>query len=266
MGVANDGSGSNAAGVLSVTLGYRGAAFRGFARQPGQFTVQGDLEAALRLLFKREVETVCAGRTDAGVHARAQVVSFEVSGEELAGRTERSLLRSLDALTHDDIAVRAVERRPLGFSARFDAIAREYRYFFVPGAEAPLFLRDFCWHVPKGLDVDAMREGARHLIGEHDFKSFCLAVSAEGKPTYRNIMELELFPETVLGEDALVMRIVGNAFLHSMVRTIAGTLALVGRGLREPDWVAEVLEARDRRAAGENAPAQGLVFWRVVYP
>ncbi len=252
--------------TLAVTLGYRGEPFSGFARQPGQLTVQGELEGALALLFKREVETTCAGRTDAGVHARGQVVSFDVAREELGERSLGALQRSLDALTHDDIAVRAIEEKPFGFSARFDALAREYRYYFVPGAAKPLFLRDMCWHVPKGLDADAMRKGACYLIGEHDFKSFCLAASAVDKPTCRNVMELELFSETVLGEDALVMRIVGNAFLHSMVRTIAGTLALVGRGLREPSWVDEVLAAKDRRAAGENAPAGGLVFWRVMYP
>lgn len=252
--------------VVAMTVGYRGAVFSGFARQPGQLTVQGELEHALRTLFGREVETVCAGRTDAGVHARGQVVSFEASRSELDRRGTRSLQRSLNALTHDDIVVRDIEEKPLGFSARFDAMAREYRYYFALGPDKPLFLRDLSWHVPHGLDADAMREGARHLIGEHDFKSFCLAASAVDKPTCRNVMELELFPEVVMGEEALVMRIVGNAFLHSMVRTIAGTLAMVGRGLREPDWVADVLAARDRRAAGENAPAQGLVFWRVTYP
>lgn len=252
--------------VIALTVAYRGAPFSGFAHQPGQLTVQGELERALGVIFRREVATTCAGRTDAGVHARGQVVSFPVSSEELRDREPRSLMRSLNALTHDDIAVRAADEKPPGFSARFDALSREYRYYFAPGEAKPLFMRDLCWHVPQGLDADAMEAGARYLLGEHDFKSFCLAVSAEGKPTRRNVMAIDFFPETVMGEEALVMRIVGNAFLHSMVRTIAGTLALVGRGLREPAWVAEVLAARDRRAAGENAPAQGLVFWQVSYP
>ncbi len=251
--------------TLAITVAYNGAPFCGFARQPGQLTVQGELEQALRLLFRRDVDTTCAGRTDAGVHARGQVVSFDIARDELQRRDSRSLLRSLNALTHDAIVVRSIEEKPLGFSARFDAIAREYRYYFVSSGTKPVFLRDFCWHIPHELDTRAMSEAARSLIGEHDFKSFCMAASAVDKPTCRNVMEIELFPETVMGEEALVMRIVGNAFLHSMVRTIAGTLAMVGRGLREPSWVAEVLAARDRRAAGENAPAQGLVFWQVRY-
>lgn len=251
--------------TLALTLGYRGAPFCGFARQPGQLTVQGDLEHALGLLMRRPVETTCAGRTDAGVHARAQVVSFDVAREELGGRTFRSLLRSLNALTDDAIAVRAVEERPLGFSARFDATDREYRYFVAVGATPPLFMADFSWHVPGGLDVAAMEEGARHLIGEHDFKSFCLAASAVGKPTCREVREVSFAFEEVMGEPMLVITVRGNAFLHSMVRTMVGTLALVGRGKRPPEWVAEVLAARNRSAAGENAPAQGLVLWGVSY-
>ncbi len=248
-----------------MTLGYDGAPFCGFARQPGQLTVQGELERALELLFRRPVETVCAGRTDAGVHARAQVVSFELAAEELRDRTPASLVRSMNALTHDGIVVREWQERPEGFSARFDAQWREYRYFICGGDTPPLFRAPTSWYVKAPLDVEAMREGAAHLIGEHDFKSFCLAVSAEGKPTCRNVHSIDFFHDESLGEDALVIQVVGNAFLHSMVRTIVGTLVMVGKGQRTPEWVREVLAARDRAAAGENAPAQGLVFWNVHY-
>lgn len=251
--------------TLSLTVAYNGAPFCGFARQPGQLTVQGELEHALGLLFRREVATVCAGRTDAGVHARGQVVSFDVAEGELRDRTPRSLLRSLDALTHDAVVVRAVEERSRGFSARFDAVSREYRYFICVDDTPPVFMRDFSWHIPKPLDVAAMEQAAAHLIGEHDFKSFCLAASAKDKPTCRNVSEVSFARERVMGENVLVVKVVGNAFLHSMVRTMVGTLAMVGRGQRESDWVLDVLAARDRSAAGENAPAQGLVFWQVNY-
>ena len=251
--------------TFALQVAYHGAPFCGFARQPGQLTVQGELEQALELLFRRPVQTVCAGRTDAGVHARGQWVSFDVGPEELRGRTERSLLRSLNALTHESVMVRAVEQRPAGFSARFDAKSREYHYHLCLQATPPLFMRDFSWHLPYDLDVGAMRKGAAHLIGEHDFKSFCMAVSAVGKPTCRNVQEISIYEEEVLGEPVLTIKVVGNAFLHSMVRTIVGTLVAVGRGQKDPDWVAQVLAARDRQAAGENAPAQGLVFWQVNY-
>ncbi|MDO4502315.1 MAG: tRNA pseudouridine(38-40) synthase TruA [Coriobacteriia bacterium] len=251
--------------TFALQVAYHGAPFCGFARQPGQLTVQGELEKALELLFRREVRTVCAGRTDAGVHARGQWVTFDVEPDELRGRTERNLLKSLNALTHEGVMVRAVEQRSAGFSARFDAQSREYHYHLCTEPTPPLFMGDFCWHLPYELDVDAMRAGATHLIGEHDFKSFCMAVSAVGKPTCRNVQEISIYEEEVLGEKLLTIKVVGNAFLHSMVRTIVGTLVAVGRGQRTPDWVADVLAAKDRSAAGENAPAQGLVFWKVNY-
>lgn len=211
------------------------------------------------------MEVVCSGRTDAGVHALGQVVSFDVTNDELEGRNLYSLRRSLNALTHEDITVREVEERQPGFSARFDAQWREYHYHVCLAEVPPLFMRDFSWYVHGQLDIDAMREAAAYLVGEHDFKSFCMAASAVGKPTCRNVHEISLSREMIMGEGILTIKVVGNAFLHSMVRTIVGTLVMVGRGQRKPEWVREVLEARNRTAAGENAPAAGLVFWRVQY-
>ena len=251
--------------TFSATVAYDGAPFSGFAKQPGQLTVQGELEQALSLLFRRPVDVVCAGRTDAGVHARGQVVSFDIDGCELRDRTPYNLRRSLNALTCEGIVVRAVEERPRGFSARFDAQWREYKYFLATGDTPPVFTDRIAWYVGPNLDIAAMERGASHLIGEHDFKSFCMAASAEGKPTHRNVREISFLPETVMGENLMSIKVVGNAFLHSMVRTIVGTLVMVGKGQRDADWVGEVLEACDRRVAGENAPAQGLVFWRVIY-
>ena len=251
--------------TLSLTVSYNGAPFSGFARQPGQLTVQGELEQALSLVFRRPMEVVCSGRTDAGVHALGQVVSFDVANDELEGRNLYSLRRSLNALTHEDITVREVEERQPGFSARFDAQWREYHYHVCLDEVPPLFMRDFSWYVHGQLDIDAMREAAAHLVGEHDFKSFCMAASAVGKPTCRNVHEISLSREMIMGEGILTIKVVGNAFLHSMVRTIVGTLVMVGRGQRKPEWAREVLEARNRTAAGENAPAAGLVFWRVQY-
>lgn len=251
--------------TLSLTVSYNGGLFCGFARQPGKLTVQGELEQALSLVMRRPVEVVCSGRTDAGVHALGQVVSFNVSADELESRSLYSLRRSLNALTHEDITVRKVEERDPGFSARFDAQWREYHYHICLDDTPPLFMRDFSWFVHADLDIPAMQQAARYLEGEHDFKSFCMAASAVGKPTCRNVHEISLSRETIMGEEVLTIKVVGNAFLHSMVRTIVGTLVMVGRGLRKPEWVREVLEARDRTAAGENAPAAGLVFWKVQY-
>lgn len=245
-----------------LTLGYNGAPFAGFARQPGQLTVQGNLEEALSTSLREPVLTVCAGRTDAGVHAREQVVSFECARDDYASG---ATLRSLNALTHDAISVKAIEAVGQEFSARFSAKSREYHYFISNAQEPPIFANSFCWWVPKPLDVEAMRKGAAHLIGEHDFKSFCLAQSAVDKTTMRCVTEISIEPAEFFGEQLLCIKVVGNAFLHSMVRTIVGTLVNVGHGKHDPSWVKDVLNACDRRAAGENAPASGLVFWHVEY-
>ena len=254
--------------TLSLDVQYNGAPFAGFARQAtGQVkTVQDELEQALSLLYRREVPTVCAGRTDAGVHARGQVISFDLAEEEFASRPLRSLERSMNALVDDAISVAHAQERDLGFSARFDAQWREYHYHICTDSARPALIMPLVWHLGgTELDLAAMNKGAAHLIGEHDFKSFCMAASAVGKPTHRNVMELEVYPEVIMGAPVITVRVVGNAFLHSMVRTIVGTLVEVGRGKREPAWVADVLAACDRKAAGQNAPASGLVFWHVEY-
>ena len=256
--------------TLVLRVGYDGAGFSGFAAQEGQphvRTVAGELTQALLVLLRRPVELTCAGRTDAGVHARAQYVSLPMTPQESAELSGRRLLRSLSAVLPEDVSVDAALRADAGFSARFDARAREYRYRLICSPTRPLFCRHWAWWLrDEGtLDVEAMRAGAAELVGEHDFKSFCKSASAEGKPTRRFVESIDFFEEEQLGERQLVMRIVGNAFLHNMVRTIMGTLVEVGRGRHDAVWVREVLAACDRRAAGPCAPACGLTFWGVRY-
>lgn len=259
--------------TLVARVGYKGAAYAGFAEQEKQAhvkTVAGELRQAFRTILRRDVELTCAGRTDAGVHARSQYVSLPFSTQEFEGRAASRLVRSLSAVLPEDIRVHELYRAPQGFSARFDARARRYRYHIMAGPVAPLFSADWCWWIRSAkadvLDVDAMNEAAHILIGEHDFKSFCKAQSAVDKPTCRFVMSAGFEHESVLGEDTLVFDIVGNAFLHSMVRTIVGTLVEVGLNRHEPAWVGEVLAACDRNAAGPCAPACGLTFWDVQYP
>lgn len=249
--------------AIALTVAYDGARFAGFARQPGLDTVQGRLEAALAVVLRREIVTTGAGRTDAGVHALGQVVSFDATEDE---PESHRLRRSLDALCGDGLVVREVRAARGGFSARFDAVAREYRYRIVTGAVPPLFLERFATHVSAELDVDAMRTAASYLLGEHDFRSFCVAESAEGKRTVRRVDVLELFAEEHLGEQCLTVRIVGNAFLHSMVRVIVGSLIEVGCGRRDAAWMADALAAGERSAAGPTAPPRGLTLHAVTYP
>lgn len=257
----------NEACSLVLTLAYDGARFNGFAKQKDETLrcVQSEIEKALATYFRLPVQTVCAGRTDAGVHALGQVVSCVLPKSSIEGVDRSKLLISLNALTPEDISVKDARTEDEGFSARFDAKSREYRYRIVTGAVSPQFLRRFAWWHRSRLDLDAMRAGAAHLVGEHDFKSFCKAQSAVDKVTMRFVESIDIFTEEQMGEECVVIKVVGNAFLHSMVRTIVGTLVQVGRGNHEPEWVAEVLEAKDRTAAAETAPAHGLTFWHVTY-
>ena len=250
--------------VMALTVSYNGEPFSGFARQPAQRTVQGELESALATVMRRPVETTGAGRTDAGVHALGQVVSFDLyEGED---PQPHELLRSLGALCGPHISVAEVRPAAPGFSARFSAEAREYRYRIVPGPVAPVFLAPYAWWVKRTLDLSAMRKAAQLLVGEHDYRSFCVTDSAEGKPTTRRLELVEVTSETDCGEHVDVVRVVGNSFLHSMVRVIVGSLAEVGTGRKPPEWVGEVLAGCDRALAGPTAPAHGLTLWHVSYP
>ncbi len=249
--------------AIALTVAYDGSPFSGFARQPGLQTVQGRIESALQTVLGREVTTTGAGRTDAGVHALGQVVSFDALGDE---PHPHQLRRSVEALSGGGISIREVRRARTGFSARFDAVEREYRYRIFNASADPVFLERFSWHVAARLDLEQMRECAAPLIGEHDFRSFCVTDSGAGKSTVRRIDILEIVEEEHLGEACLTVRVVGNAFLHSMVRTIVGTLVEAGSGRRDSDWIREVLIAQSRAAAGPTAPAKGLVFHRVAYP
>lgn len=251
--------------TVALKVAYDGAPFSGFARQPGQSTVQGALESALATLFSREVATTCAGRTDAGVHAVGQVVSFPAPLGELASRPLSTLVRSINALTPDEIVVRSADLHPSEFSARFDARSRTYRYLIATATTPPVFLSRFAWHQPGSLDMAAMRKAVDPLIGEHDFTSFCRAASAKGAPCCRDLQMISFSNAEMLGEELLTITVTASSFLHGMVRALVGTLVQVGRGKRPPEWTAEVLAARDRRAAGENAPAHGLFLWEVRY-
>lgn len=258
----------NRAATLVIKLGYRGEAFSGFAEQKeaSTRTVAGELRRALETRLHRPVELSCAGRTDAGVHALAQYVSLPVSAKELA-IPEGSLLRSLAALTPDDISIAAVMRANTDFSARFDALSRSYRYRIADTPARPVHTWDYSWHLGRNLDEQAMDEAARVLIGEHNFASFAKTASLEeGKSSSREVKHISVMRIVEAGEELVSVDVCANAFLHNMVRNIVGSLVEVGRGHREPAWIAEVLEARDRRVAGPCAPARGLTLEAVDYP
>jgi tRNA pseudouridine38-40 synthase len=248
---------------LRIDLAYDGAPFAGFARQPDQRTVQGELEQACERLLGQQVRTVCAGRTDRGVHALAQVVHLDVDSS--VPRAERALTEpgifadALDGVVGRAITIWRVRRVGPDFHARFSAIGRAYRYRLADEPRISPLVRHDRWHVGERLDVPAMRAAARELLGEHDFASFCRR--APGRTTMRRLDAVTVARRG--GEIAVGLR--GPAFCHQQVRSIVGCLVEVGRGRRQPDWLAEVLAARDRAAAARVAPPHGLVLERVSY-
>ena len=231
--------------TLVFRVAYDGSSYSGFAEQPGQTTVAGELRRAIETLLRRPIDLTCAGRTDAGVHAVAQYISVPVTDAELA-LTRRRWLRAMDALLPKDIAINEVYKARKGFSARFDARSRTYTYRIADRDARPVLSR--------GAACPA-------LLGEQDFKSFCKVASAVGKPTHRCVMRAEFGHEVAFGEDILTFTIEGNAFLHSMVRTIVGTLVEIGMHRRDSEWMREVIDACDRTAAGPTAPALRLWVW-----
>lgn len=241
--------------VYRIDLGYDGTAFRGFARQVGQRTVQGALEQALQRVLGIAVATTGAGRTDAGVHARHQVVSFE-SDDEL---DQTRLARSLNGMLGPEVVVDSVERADDAFNARFSARWRQYRYLVLNAALANPLTRHTCWHVVEPLDLVAMNEAARSLVGEHDFASFCRG--RPGAPTTRNVLSAAWSLESPM----TVFTISANAFCHQMVRSIVGLMVDVGKGRRRAGEIESVIAARDRSRAPNMAPPQGLILWEVGY-
>jgi tRNA pseudouridine38-40 synthase len=242
---------------LAVGVEYDGTRYAGWQQQPGLTTIQDCLQRALSAVADQPVAVVGAGRTDAGVHAVAQVAHFDTT----AGRPLRGWVLGANSHLPPDIAVNwAVEVAP-SFHARHSALSRCYRYCILQRATRPAILRDrVCW-LREPLDVPAMHEAAQALIGEHDFSSF-RAVECQSATPMRRIVSVAVRADGPL----VILEVTANAFLHHMVRNIAGTLIEVGTGERPPQSVADTLAARDRTRAGVTAPAGGLYLWHVAYP
>ncbi|MFS8629869.1 MAG: tRNA pseudouridine(38-40) synthase TruA [Bacillales bacterium] len=239
------------------TIAYDGANFYGYQVQPGKRTVQKEIEKVLEHMHKgKKVKIYASGRTDAGVHAKGQVIHFD---SDLSLPAERWPL-ALNAQLPEDISVLAVEAVPPDFHARFDAIGKEYRYFVYRGKFRDPFRRHYAYHFPYPLDVDAIREGASFLKGKHDFTSFCSA-KTEVEDRVRELTEIEITEDG----DLLMFRFAGTGFLYNMVRIMVGTLLDVGAGKLKPEAIREILARKDRTCAGKTAPPQGLYLWQVFY-
>ena len=238
-----------------VDLSYDGTGFHGYAKNLDVRTVQGEVEPALEKVFGHPVDTVCAGRTDAGVHARHQVISFS---SEVSMDTNR-IHRSLTAMLGPEIVALDVVVVADDFSARFSATMRAYRYRVLTGPKPDPLRRFTTWHQPYDFDLDAMNRAAGHLVGEHDFASFCR--QAPNRTSVRTVLSASW----VRSEDLCEFEISARAFCQQMVRSITGLCVEVGRGRFDPDSVPAVIEARDRHVAPQIAPPLGLVLWEVAF-
>ena len=242
---------------IALGIEYDGTHFAGWARQPGARTVAEVLDAALGRIAAHPVATVCAGRTDAQVHAIGQVVHFDTG----APRPERAWSRGVNTHLPADVAVRWA-CRPAGedFHARFSALCRSYRYvIYNRDARSPL-LRARTARFYRRLDVSAMRRAARDLVGEHDFSAY-RAAGCQARNPVRTVHRLEVERQG----DFVIIEVCANAFLKRMVRNIAGVLQAVGCGERPVDWAGRVLASRSRVRGGVTAPPQGLYLMRVDY-
>jgi tRNA pseudouridine38-40 synthase len=242
---------------IAVGIEYDGARYAGWQRQREVRSVQAEVEAALGAVADHAVAATCGGRTDAGVHALGQVAHFDTT----AARPLRGWTLGTNTHLPPDIAVLWAAEVPAEFHARYSAVARSYRYVIQNRDVRPALARQrACWiHQP--LDAVAMHDAAQCLLGEHDFSAFRAAECQSRTPVRR----LDRIAVARSG-DRVVLEVTANAFLHHMVRNIAGTLIAVGLGERPAAWVAEALASRDRRAAGITAPAGGLYFLRIEYP
>jgi tRNA pseudouridine38-40 synthase len=239
-----------------LDIAYVGAGYGGWQRQPNADTVQARVEAAVGELVGEEVAVVGASRTDAGVHARAQVAHVDL------GRpfSLRGLVHGTNHLLPAGIRILAARVAPEGFHARFSATAKEYAYRIRPGRFLPPALAPFVLAVPARLDLERLQAATLRLPGRHDFSCFALAGGSHRSPV-RTLLRAAWEEE----DSGLTLRITGDGFLRGMVRSLVGTLLEVALGQRSPDGLAALLEGGDRGAAGPTAPAHGLTLERIDY-
>ncbi len=242
--------------LYRLDMSYNGAAYHGFQSQPSGKTIQDHLETSLATFCRHPVRVTSASRTDSGVHAEHQVVTFKTA----SGQNLYRMVKALNALLPTDIRIVSARCPNVDFHPIIHSTGKAYRYRVWRSAGESPFLMPFVWSMSASLDVGAMTMASRHLIGEHDFTSFC-AVDSSARSKIRRIREI------VIREAGPMLEfwVVGDGFLKQMVRNVVGTLIAVGKGAMLESSVKDVLAAKNRKAAGTTAPGQGLCLVRVFY-
>lgn len=243
---------------VRMDLAYVGTGFHGFAAQPGQRTVAGALVAVLERSLRHTIELTCAGRTDAGVHAWGQVVSFDARADLRPAVLQRSVNKALAP----NIVAREVSVVDASFDARRSALGRRYRYQVLNAAMPDPFLAGTTWHVPGALDLRALQLACDPLYGEHDFSSFCRRPPAPGGSLVRRVHHADWI---ALDDRVLRFEIAASSFCQQMVRSVVGTMVDIGLGKRRAGEMAGIVRAASRAAAGQVAPPHGLCLWEVTY-
>ncbi|MHC8440677.1 MAG: tRNA pseudouridine(38-40) synthase TruA [Candidatus Eutrophobiaceae bacterium] len=242
---------------IALGLEYCGSRYSGWQRQSHSRSIQECVEQAITQVANHPVEVVCAGRTDAGVHASKQIIHFKTTAQ----RSPRSWALGISRYLPSDISALWAQPVNEDFHARFSATSRSYRYYLLQRPSPPAILhQQIAWrHQP--LHLENMQTAADCLLGKHDFTSF-RATGCQAKTALRTIFDLKLSRINA----CIVLQITADAFLYHMVRNIMGTLVAIGLGKHPPKWCREVLEARNRKLAGSTAPARGLYLYDVAYP
>lgn len=241
---------------IKAIVEYDGTDYFGFQRQPRRRTIQGELERALTQVMKEPIRLIGAGRTDTGVHARGQVISFKTE----CGIPIDKVCVALNSVLSRDIVLTNAEEVEPGFHARYSARQRTYEYSILNAGRPSALMGRFSWHVPEKLNLAAMRKAAAYLVGTHDFAAFSLS-SRDSENTVRTVSKLEIRRCSAI----IIFTLTANGFLHSMVRGIVGTLVEAGQGRRKPEDLKTILEGKDRGRAGKTAPARGLCLTEVTY-
>jgi tRNA pseudouridine38-40 synthase len=254
---------------IKLVIEYDGTNYHGWQLQPGLKTIQGILESRLSTITKGDVTLYGAGRTDAGVHALGQVANFRTDSR----MTHEEFRMALNSVLPGDIVIKHVQEVQEDFHARYSAVSRTYRYTILNEKTPSVFLRNYVYQVPYSIDVDSMADACKALLGTHDFSSF----ASTGDPVQdftrtvtcagiqQQVSSIQ-HPALSIQHRLIHFQIEANAFLRCMVRAIAGTLLEIGKGKISPEKMRDIMEARDRKAAGPNLPGKGLYLVKVDYP